>query len=216
MLPFGRFGGGKFLDLIGEPAGGIGPRLGIIVKAQNERPDFFIAAAAVDLDQVLDGAGKLIFPGVVRMKLFVQRFGGKLAGFAFVENRELRVEAKLVKMLAHEPQAKTVQRADVREVKARDLFRPKRFVRRRRAFFLQTLAQSLAQLSGGGFGESNHQQFLKRGAIAIEAIEAAGDERLGFAGSGTGHDEHVAARGDRLPLGRRERIKVCGRGFHCA
>ena len=58
------------------------------------------------------------------MKLFVQRFVGELAGFAFVEDGELRVEAEFVKMFAHEAQAKTVERADVRDVEARKLLLP--------------------------------------------------------------------------------------------
>jgi len=110
--------------LFREPAGGVRARLRIMMQPQNERANFFVTAAAVDLDQVLDGDGKFIFAGVMRMKLFVQSFGGELAGLAFVENRELWVEAKLVKMFAHEAQAKTVQRADVRKVKSGKLFLP--------------------------------------------------------------------------------------------
>ena len=51
--------------------------------------------------------GKFIFVFVVRLKLLVQRFNGELAGFAFVQDGELRVEAEFVKMLAHELEAKT-------------------------------------------------------------------------------------------------------------
>ena len=55
---------------------------------------------------------------------------------------------------------------------------------------------------------------VERRAFAIETIKAAGDEGLGFAGAGTGHDEDVAARSHRLPLGRRERISLGARRFH--
>ena len=95
-----------------------------MMQAQDERADLFIAAAAVDSDQVLHGEGKLILAGIVRVELFVQRFAGELAGLAFVEDGELRVEAEFVEMLAHEAQAKTVERADVRDVEERKLTRP--------------------------------------------------------------------------------------------
>jgi hypothetical protein len=39
---------------------------------------------------------------------------------------------------------------------------------------------------------------------------------VGFAGARAGHDQHVAARGDRLPLGRREQIVLGARGIHLA
>ena len=121
-----------------------------MVQAQNQRADFFVAAAAVDLDQVLDGEGKFIFAGVMRLKLFVQRFVGELAGFAFVEDGELRVEAKFVKMLADELEAKTVERADVREIETRELFRPEIFVRATRRFFLPAFC--------GGAGASRRRR----------------------------------------------------------
>ena len=92
-----------------------------MVQAQNERADFFVATAAVDLDQILDGEGKFIFAGVVRLKLFVQRLVGELAGFTFVQDGELRVEAEFVEMFADESQAKAVERADVRDVEKREL-----------------------------------------------------------------------------------------------
>ena len=53
----------------------------------------------------------------MRLQLFVQRFLGKQPGFAGVEHDWLRVEAEFVKMLTHEPQAKTVEGADGRGVK---------------------------------------------------------------------------------------------------
>ena len=71
VLPFSRFGGRKFLDLLREPAGGVGARLRIMVQAQNQRADFLVAPVAVDLNQLLDGDGKFILAGVMRLKLFV-------------------------------------------------------------------------------------------------------------------------------------------------
>ena len=63
-------------------------------------------------------------------------------------------------------------------------------------------------------GVGDDEQFVERRAFAVEAVEAAGDGRPSFAGAGAGHDEDVAARGDRLPLGRRERIVLGARRFH--
>lgn len=83
-----------------------------------------------------------------------------------------------------------------------------------RDFFFDHPAEALAQFGGGGLGEGDDEQFVERGAVVVEAVEAAGDERLGLASAGTGDDEHVAARGDRLPLGRRERIVLGARRFH--
>ncbi len=75
-------------------------------------------------------------------------------------------------------------------------------------------AQAKAHLGGGGFGERDDEQFVERRLIAAQAIQATGDECFGLAGTGTGHDEDVAARGDRLPLGRRERIVWVAGRFH--
>jgi hypothetical protein len=56
-----------------------------MLQAQNERADFFIAAVAVNLDELLDGNRKSIFAGVVCLELFGQRFVGELAGFSIVK-----------------------------------------------------------------------------------------------------------------------------------
>jgi len=183
------------------------------VQAQNQRADFFIAAAAVDLDQVLDGEGKIIFAGVMSFKLFLQNFGGELAGFALGKDGELRVKAKIVKMLAHKTKAETVERADGREVEERKLARPVVVAGRFGGFVLEFAAEPLAHFGGGGLGEGDDEKFVERCAFAVEAVEAAGDERPGLAGAGAGHDEDVAARGDRLPLGRRE-ATYFARRFH--
>ena len=158
----------------------------------------------MDLDQVLDSEGKSILTGVVRLKLFVERFAGELAGFAFVEYRKLRIEAKFVEMLAHELEAEAVQHADVHEVETRDLFRPEMFAWCRDDFFFQTFAETLAHFGGGGLGEGDNQQFVLRRALAFEAVKAAGDERPGLAGARAGHDKAIAARGNCLLLGRCE------------
>jgi hypothetical protein len=39
-------------------------------------------------------------------------------------------------------------------------------------------------------------------------MQTALDQRVGFARARAGHDQHVAARSDRLPLGRRQVIIV--------
>ena len=179
-MPVNRFGDRKFLGLFRQPADSSGAGLRIVVQTQDERADFFVAAAAVNLDQGLDCVGKLIFAGVVRLKLFVQRFVGELAGFAFVEDGELRVEAEFVKMLAHEAQAKTVERADVGDVEECKLARPVVVVRRGGGFNLEFATETLAQLGGGGLGEGDDKQFVERRVCAVEAVEAAGDEQSWF------------------------------------
>jgi hypothetical protein len=46
-------------------------------------------------------------------------------------------------------------------------------------------------------------------------MQTALDERMRFARTRSGHDEHVAARGDGLPLGRRQAVIVFWeRRFH--
>ena len=45
---------GKFLNLPGEPAFGIGPGLRVVMQTQNQRADFFIARAAVNSNQLLN------------------------------------------------------------------------------------------------------------------------------------------------------------------
>ena len=54
------------------------------------------------------------------------------------------------------------------------------------------------------------------GAFPAKAIQATLDERVGFARARAGHDEHVAARGDGLPLRGCQWIVFSARGFHLA
>ena len=186
-----------------------------MVQTQNERADFFVAPVAVGLNHVLDGAGKFIFAFVMRGELFIERFVGELTGFAFVEDRELRIKTEFVKMFAHELETETVERADVRDVKERKLARPMFVVGMGVGFFFEFTAQAQAHFGGGGFGESDDEQFIERRAVAVETIETAGNECFGFARAGTGHDEHVAARQHGALLRRRQRINCGGRrGFH--
>jgi hypothetical protein len=85
------------------------------------------------------------------------------------------------------------------------------------AIFFQHAAKALAHFGGGGFGEGDDEHFVERRAFAAEAIEAALDERVRFAGARAGHDEHVAARGDRLLLRRRQRDSFFPRdSIHCS
>ena len=116
----------------------------------------------------------------MRLKLFVEFFLGELAGFAFVQDRELRVEAKFVKMFANELEAETVQRADVREVEERESVRGQWFVVRleRRDFSSKLAAEALAHFGGGGLGESDDEHFVERRAFAGEAVQATLDEGL--------------------------------------
>ena len=75
-------------------------------------------------------------------------------------------------------------------------------------------AQALFHFRGGGFGEGDDQDFVERRTLPAKAIQTALDERVGFTRARAGHDQHVAARGDRLLLRRRERILLGARGFH--
>ena len=172
-----------------------------MVQSQNERADFLVATAAVDLNQILDGDGKFVFAGVVRLKLFIQHLVGKLAGFTFIEDGELRVKAELVKMFAYEAQAEAVKRADVGDVEKRQLTRPVVIAGRGGGFGFEFAPEALAQFGGGGLGERNDEEFVERRAFTVKAVEATGDECFGFAGAGTGHDEDIAARFNHLPLG---------------
>jgi len=88
-------------------------------------------------------------------------FVGELAGFAFVEDGELRVEAEFVKMLAHEAEAKAVECADVRDVEECELARPVVVARHRGGFCFEFAAETLAQFGGSGLGEGDDEQFVE-------------------------------------------------------
>jgi hypothetical protein len=75
-------------------------------------------------------------------------------------------------------------------------------------------AKPLLHFRCGRFGEGDHQNFLERRALPAKAIQATRDERVSFARARTGHDQHVAARSDRLPLRGCQRIALGVRGFH--
>ena len=196
----GGFGGGKLRNLPREPAVGIGSRLGVMMQTQNQRADFFIAPAAVISDQPLNGDGQFILSGVAVLHCFVESLAGQKPRFSFVKHRHPRVEAQFVTMTAHELETKTVQRADVRGVEKRELFGVTEITGIFLQYIFQRGAKILAQFGGGGFGEGDDEQFIQRRAVAFEAVQTAGNERGGFASSGTSHNEHVATRFDRLSL----------------
>ncbi len=190
------------------------------MQTQNQLADGLVAATAVNLNQFLDRFGQFVLPGVVRLKLFIEGFIGEQARLAFVEHGQLRVQAELVEMFAHQLEAKTVERADVRGVEERDLFRPMLVEGRgsRDEGIFQRTTQPLTHFGGGGLGEGDHENFLERSGrlFRTQAMQTTLDERVRFARARAGHDQHVAARGDGLPLGRRERIVLGARGFHLA
>ena len=132
----------------------------------------------------------------MRLQLLVERFVGEQARFAFVQHGKLRVEAEFVKMFAHELEAKTVQRADVRGVEERDLLGTMGIAGVFLRPFFQRAAESLAHFRRGGFGERDDENFIERNALFANQIQASLDERVRFARASAGHDEHVAARGD--------------------
>ena len=148
-----------------------------MVQTQNQLADGLVAAAAVNLNQFLDRFGQFVLPGVVFLQFFIEGFVGEQARLAFVEHGQLRVEAEFVEMFAHQLEAKTVERADVRGVEQRDLFRPARFVRRGAKFFLKLFAQPAAHFGGGGLGEGDHENFLERSGrlFLAQAMQATGD-----------------------------------------
>jgi DNA repair protein RadC len=146
------------------------------------------------------------------MKLFVERFIGEQARFACIEHGKLRIDTKLVKMFAHEFEAKTVERADVRRIEECELFGTMSVIGIFRRFFFERAAKALAHFGRGGFGESGDENFVERCAFANDAVQTSLDERVRFARARAGHDEHVAARDDSLLLRRRQaRIIFIGR-----
>ena len=173
-----------------------------MVQAQNQMTDRFVASAAVNLNQFLDRFGQFVLPGVVFLQFLVKGFVGQQARLARVEHGQLRVEAQFMKMFAHELEAETVERADVRGVEQRELLHPARFIRLGANFFLKLFAQPPAHFGGGGLGEGDHENFLERSGrlFRAQAVQTALDQRVGFARARAGHDQHVAARGDRLLL----------------
>ena len=112
-----------------------------------------------------------------------------------------RIKAELVEMLADQFEAKPVERADVRGVEERELPRPM-FVAGFSKPGVERGADALASLGRGGFGERDDEQLIeRRGRVAAKTIKAPRHERTGLARARTGHDEHIAARGDGGFLG---------------
>lgn len=71
---------------------------------------------------------------------------------------------------------------------------------------LQRTAQPLFHFGGGGFSEGDNKDFVERCIFIAEAIQTTLDERVCFARTRAGYDEHVAARGDGLPLRQRQAV----------
>ena len=141
----------------------------------------------------------------MRLKLFLQRFTSELASRTFVENLQARIQREIlvVKIFADQFEAEAMERADMGVVKKRELLGVTEVTGVFPQLIFQRGAKILAQFGGGGLGEGNDEQFVQRRAVAVEAVETTGDEGGGFAGSGTSHDEHVAAGFDRLLLRQR-------------
>jgi len=75
-----------------------------------------------------------------------------------------------------------VERADVRGVEQRNLFRPMRFIRRGAKFFLQLFRAIGRRISGGGgLGEGDHENFFERKRAAVPHTGNAGNGRLACA-----------------------------------
>ncbi len=92
-----------------------------MMQPQQHGADGSLVAAAVNLNELLRRHGKPGLPGVMRLKLFVQGFLREQAGLAGVEHGQFGVQAEFIEMFAHQPQAKTVQRADGCGVEQRQL-----------------------------------------------------------------------------------------------
>ncbi len=82
------------------------------------------------------------------------------------------------------------------------------------AGFFKRGAKALFHFRRRRLGEGDDENFIQRRAFPDNAIETAFNERLGFARARAGHDEHVAARGDRPPLRRRQAVIIFARRFH--
>jgi hypothetical protein len=76
-------------------------------------------------------------------------------------------------MFAHEFETKTVERADVRGVKERELFGKKGIAGVFARFVVQHAAEALLHLGGGGLGEGDNEDFVERGVLAADAIQTA-------------------------------------------
>ena len=66
--------------------------------------------------------------------------------------------------------------------------------------FFKRGAKALFHFRRRRLGEGDDENLIKRRPFADDAIQAAGDERVRFAGARAGHDQHVAARGHGLAL----------------
>jgi hypothetical protein len=122
----------------------------------------------------------------------------------------LGIEAKFVKMLAHELKAKTVQRSHVRRFKQGKLLAQMLQIRGAGrpgqaafGFGLQTLPDAPAHVRRRGFGERYHQDFIERDPwlFGEQDIQAPLYQRASLAGACARHNQHVPPGRDGSLLG---------------
>jgi hypothetical protein len=137
--------------------------------------------------------------GVVQLVAVGEELAGDVvaqeAGVVGVEHPEAGVEADRVEVLAEQPGAEAVQRADAGAVEQGELA-GQALGRAGRRAGAQGLADARLHLGGGGLGEGDDQELVHVAWVVgvADEVGAALGEDGGLAGAGGGGDEEAVAR----------------------
>jgi hypothetical protein len=177
-----------------DPRVGLGQRPCVIMDLQDEGVQVVEAVAGVSDEEGADvgslggGASEVVTQQIPEHRIALD------AVLDFILNGELRVEIEIVKMFADQPEAEGVQGGDEGGVEQGALFRNPGVLGVGLKSGIQSETEAVTHLGGGRLVEGDHQHPVDgNGRRGVEsAIEDAGDEGAGLAGTGAGHDEHVA------------------------
>ena len=197
--PWLRLGGLESGFLRREPARGIAQRLRVPVQAPDQVAHRLVPIAARGLDEALNGRLRRLVGIIDRLQHFIQRAARQRVRLFIGHDRQLRVQAQFVEMLADQFKAEAVQRANMGRFQQRQLFRQ---TGRGRLGAFEGVSQALAHFGGGGLGERHHQNLIHAALDLFiqQPGQATLHQRAGLARAGPGHDQDVPSRGDGFLL----------------
>ena len=156
-------------------------------QAQHEVRDRTVVAQAVVLDQPAEALSQGRRAAVKFVEQPAQRVDPQQPGFVFVQNLGGGVDLGPIKPAPHHPQAKCVQRGDLRGVQQGQLHPQPLILRRLRDADPQGRTDPLLHLGSGCLREGDHQQFIDVAAKgfggARDQVRAAFREHRGLAGT---------------------------------
>ena len=179
---------GESRALTVEPRGGIGMALHGVVQPEDERGELIVVPPGAErIDERLRAGGR-VEPVIELFEQPVEHAGANLPGAVRLDDAVVRRDTGKMGILAQEPAAQAVDRADGGAA-AQLRLPPETAVHRVGGDTLAECGENAAaQLAGGGTGIGDDEEIVDVRA-AIHVAHEPFDEDLGFPGTGGGRNE---------------------------